>query len=35
MGAYNFHHRGKSSAMYITPLSTGKWDRMRDDCVIV
>jgi hypothetical protein len=35
LGAYYFQGRGKSLAAYIAPLTPGKWDRWREDWVIV
>jgi hypothetical protein len=35
MGAYYFQGKNKSSTPYITTLNPGKWDRWREDWVIV
>jgi hypothetical protein len=35
LGGYYFQHRTKGSAVYITAISSGKWDHWRDDWVIV
>jgi hypothetical protein len=35
LGAYYFQHRSKPTSTYIAPLSPDKWDRWRDDWVIV
>jgi hypothetical protein len=35
IGAYYFHIRAKGLSTYITPISSGKWDRWREDWVVV